>query len=152
MIMCANAITLADPPISFFIRAMLAAGFKSNPPVSKQTPLPTKVIFGPALPHLRSIKRGSCSAARPTAWIIGKFWASNSSPTMTLNSAICCAANSRTASASSAGPISAAGVLIRSRHRISASTIAAILSASAQSGLTNCRAGRLIVLYRSKRY
>ena len=29
---------------------MLAAGFKSNPPVSKQTPFPTKVIFGPARP------------------------------------------------------------------------------------------------------
>ena len=35
-------------------------------------------------PQFRSIRRGAFALARPTAWIVGKFCASRSSPTMTL--------------------------------------------------------------------
>ena len=38
-----------------------------KPPVSKQTPLPTKVTFGPVFPLLTSSNLGSCKEARPTA-------------------------------------------------------------------------------------
>ncbi len=43
---CASASTLAAPPISFFMISMPVDGFKSNPPASKQTPLPTSVTLG----------------------------------------------------------------------------------------------------------
>ena len=50
----------------------------SSPPVSKHTPLPTSVTFGAAgSPQVRSIRRGARAAARPTAWISGKFCLSN---------------------------------------------------------------------------
>ena len=46
MIMCASASTVAAPPMSFFISSIALSGFRSSPPVSKQTPLPTSVTFG----------------------------------------------------------------------------------------------------------
>ncbi len=46
MIICASASTDAAPPMSFFIRSIALDGLRSSPPVSKQTPLPTSVIFG----------------------------------------------------------------------------------------------------------
>ena len=49
MIMCASASTLAAPPMSFFISSMPADGLMSRPPVSKQMPLPTRVIGGRVL-------------------------------------------------------------------------------------------------------
>ncbi len=53
--------------------------------MSKQTPLPTSVTRGwPASPHAMSISRGAPAAARPTAWISGKFCVNRSSPTMAL--------------------------------------------------------------------
>ena len=58
--------TCAEPPISFFIISIAPAGFKSRPPESNVTPLPTKVIRGPLSPHIISIKQGWISAARPT--------------------------------------------------------------------------------------
>ena len=56
----------------------------SSPPVSKHTPLPTSVTLGsPASPQRRSISRGArLAAARPTAWMSGKFCFSRSSPTI----------------------------------------------------------------------
>ena len=62
--------------MSFFMISMALSGLRSSPPVSKHTPLPTSVIFGLfALPQRSSIRRGArfASAARPTAWISGKF-------------------------------------------------------------------------------
>ena len=50
--------------------AMALAGLRSRPPVSKHTPLPTSVTFGPC-PQVKSIRRGATLLARPTAWIIG---------------------------------------------------------------------------------
>ena len=43
---CAVAMAAAAPPISFFIRLMAASGLMLSPPVSKVTPLPTRVTFG----------------------------------------------------------------------------------------------------------
>jgi hypothetical protein len=64
---------------------MALSGLMSRPPESKQTPLPTSVTFGAfASPQVRSISRGAPAAARPTAWIKGKFFASRSSPMMAL--------------------------------------------------------------------
>ena len=37
-----NPTTTADPAISYFISSINFAGFKEIPPVSKQTPFPTK--------------------------------------------------------------------------------------------------------------
>ena len=72
---CASASTLAAPPMSFFMISMPADGFRSSPPVSKQTPLPTSVTFGCAgSPQQKSISRGARVDAMPTAWISGKFW------------------------------------------------------------------------------
>ena len=72
MIMWARARTWAAPPMSFFIKSMPPDGLMSSPPLSKQTPLPTKVTRGAfALPQVMSISRGPLSAARPTAWTAG---------------------------------------------------------------------------------
>ena len=62
----------------------------SRPPVSKATPLPTRVTRGAsALPQVKSMRRGGVAEARPTAWIIGKFCFSRSSPTMLVKEAPC---------------------------------------------------------------
>ena len=85
MIMCASASTVAAPPMSFFIISMALSGLRSSPPVSKHTPLPTSVTLGSpgfAPAQLDQPRRARASAARPTAWISGKFCLSRSSPTM----------------------------------------------------------------------
>ena len=84
MIILASPITWAAPPISFFINPIEAPGLIFNPPVSKHTPLPTSVSLGPLVPQVISINRGSRGEARPTAWIIGKFWDIRSFPFTTL--------------------------------------------------------------------
>jgi len=54
------------------VDAMPDAFFRSRPPVSKHTPLPTRVTFGcVSLPQMKSSSRGARTLARPTAWIIG---------------------------------------------------------------------------------
>ena len=64
----ASASTLAAPPMSFFMISMPLDGFRSSPPVSKQTPLPTSVTLGWAgSPQVRSIRRGARGDAMPTA-------------------------------------------------------------------------------------
>ncbi len=45
----ARPMSVAAPPMSFFIFSMPDAGFRSRPPLSKHTPLPTSVSFGRAL-------------------------------------------------------------------------------------------------------
>ena len=55
--------------------------------------------------------------------VIGKFCASRSSPATTETAAPCRAASSRTAASMSAGPISEAGVLMRSRPNQTASAV-----------------------------
>ena len=63
---------IAAPAMSFFMLSMLAAGFRSSPPVSKHTPLPTSVTLGPfSSPQMMSTSRGARVLARPTAWIVG---------------------------------------------------------------------------------
>ena len=72
MIIRARPSVVAAPPISFFISFIPVGGFRSRPPLSKQTPLPTIVTFGSlGLPHRISISRGARSDARPTACTIG---------------------------------------------------------------------------------
>ena len=71
MIIWARPRTWAAPPISFFMSSILAAPLRSSPPLSKQTPLPTSVIFGPRRPQRKSISRGARLLARPTAWMQG---------------------------------------------------------------------------------
>mmetsp|Transcript_24071 Transcript_24071/g.57373 ORF Transcript_24071/g.57373 Transcript_24071/m.57373 type:complete len:206 (-) Transcript_24071:901-1518(-) len=71
MIMCARPRTIADPPISFFIWRIPAAGLMSRPPVSNVTPFPTSTTVGSdASPHVILMTRGACfpgAAPRPTA-------------------------------------------------------------------------------------
>ena len=45
-VMCANASAVAAPPMSFFMLSMDDSGLMSRPPVSKQTPLPTREMRG----------------------------------------------------------------------------------------------------------
>ena len=131
----ATAITVAAPPMSFFMLSMPDAGLRSRPPVSKHTPLPTSVTLGSlSLPQVRSISRGARTLARPTAWIIGKFCFSRSSPTVTLILAPCFLASSCAAAASSAGPMSDDGVVMRSRARQIDSIIAVARALSAPCG------------------
>ena len=60
MTICARPSTQAAPPMSFFIVSMPDEFFRSSPPVSKHTPLPTRVTFGWAsLPQVKSIRRGA---------------------------------------------------------------------------------------------
>ena len=62
IIICASPITVAAPPISFFIRDIDEFGLIFNPPVSKQTPFPTNAkgsfneLFFPSFRHLFGIK------------------------------------------------------------------------------------------------
>src|SRR5258706_246250 len=84
----ASASACAAPPMSFFMRRIPSAGLMSSPPESKHTPLPTIATRGwRGLPQLISSRRGGRAAARPTAWIAGKFCARSSSPTHSSNSA-----------------------------------------------------------------
>ena len=94
IIALANANTLAAPPMSFFIIPMEFPGLMFKPPVSKHTPLPTNVSLGPLLPILKSMSLGLCADAAPTAYIMGKFLSSNSSPDTTSNFASNSAASS----------------------------------------------------------
>ena len=56
---------VAAPPMSFFMLSMPVSVLMSSPPVSKQTPLPTSVIFGsPSLPQVMSISRGARAEPR----------------------------------------------------------------------------------------
>ena len=69
---CASPSMIAAPPMSFFIIFMPEAGFRSSPPESKHTPLPTNVTFGArSSPQRISTRRGWRLLARPTAWIVG---------------------------------------------------------------------------------
>jgi hypothetical protein len=77
----------------------------------------------------------------PTAWISGKFCFTSSSPTMQLNGAPNRVANACAACASSSGPISFDGVLIRSRASAAASAIRAISATSMPSGGTSRTSG-----------
>ena len=106
MIIWASASTLAAPPMSFFISSMPLSGLMSRPPVSKHTPLPTSVTLGAAgSPQFMSIRRGARAAARPTAWISGKFARQQIvADDVTLMPAPWRAASAVAASASSAGP------------------------------------------------
>ena len=128
--------------MSFFISSIEAAGLMSSPPVSKHTPLPTSVTVGPSPGKRMSISRGACAAARPTAWIMGKFRASRSSPAMTVIPAPWRSASARAAASSASGPMSEAGVLMRSRARYSPAACASTRSASTPGGQTSrARAG-----------
>src|SRR5215831_14364340 len=58
--MRASASTVAPPAMSFFIISIELDGLRSSPPVSKQTPLPTRVTLGwLGLPQVMSISRGA---------------------------------------------------------------------------------------------
>ncbi len=90
----------------------------SRPPVSKHTPLPTSVTRGaPGRAKRRSIRRGARGLPRPTAAINGNC-CSSTAPLMTSmeppTPGAPCATSAATL-ASSSGPMSLAGVLIRSR-------------------------------------
>ena len=63
--------------MSFFISSIAADGFRSSPPLSKHTPLPTSVTRGaPARRQRQSISRGARALAAPTAAIKGYSLAS----------------------------------------------------------------------------
>ena len=145
MIICASPITVAAPPMSFFINCMPEAGLIFSPPVSKHTPLPTSVSCGPALPQRISNRRGARTEARPTAWIIGKL-SSSALPLVTSALAPKRLASARNAASSSSGPMSEAGVLIRSRVRNSPSAIASSRAASTPSGTSAAPARSALAL------
>jgi len=133
-----SAIAWAAPPMSFFMRRIPSAVLMSRPPESKHTPLPTSASFGCfGLPQWISSSRGARAAARPTAWMAGKFCASRSSPTHSSNSPPKSSACSRAISESCSGPMSSAGVFTRSR---TSRTACAISSASFTRGEgSSCR-------------
>ena len=146
---CARPSALAAPPMSFFIWRIDADGLMSSPPVSKHTPLPTRVrrgCFG--APQFSSISRGarSAAAARPTACTAGKPCLSSASPVITRHLAPKVLASARAASASSAGPMCSAGVLTRSRVRAMASAIACPFRPAADGGSCNWAGGRFAAL------
>ena len=96
---------------------------------------PEDITFGSASrPQVRSIRRGASTEARPTAWIIGKFFFRRSSPLVTDTSALCALASSRTAFSSASGPMSLVGVLTRSRARKTPSATRPMWPASAPAG------------------
>ena len=137
MIMSARPIAVAAPPMSFFISPIEAGGLMSSPPVSKQTPLPTRVTFGAsARPQARSSRRGASVAAAPTAWIIGKPSRRRASPRMARTEAPWRSASARTAASSAAGPMSRAGVLMRSWVSAAAAAMRSTRAASTPSGQT----------------
>ncbi len=131
----ASASTCAAPPMSFFMVSMPEAGLRSSPPLSKHTPLPTRVILGAsALPQTRSIRQGLRAEARPTACTMGQFCRSSSSPSTTETLAPKRLPSAFAAAARSCGPMSEAGVLMRSRARKLASSRASTALRSARAG------------------
>ena len=100
--------------MSFFIRDIDDPGLIFNPPVSKQTPLPTNVKVGPCSPQTNSIKRGNSAEALPTVCIIGKFFSNRCSPQIALKDAPCNPARDLIDFSSSKGPILLVGVFIKS--------------------------------------
>ena len=140
MILWARPNTLAAPPMSFFISSMPEAGLMSRPPVSKQTPLPTRVTLGSrARPQVKSISRGARGLALPTWWISGKS-RSSGLPFVTLSGALNSPATARAAFSSSSGPMSEAGVLIRSRVRNTARAARMMSVRSTPAGHTSLAA------------
>jgi hypothetical protein len=88
MSMCASASATAAPPMSFFISAMPELDLMSRPPLSKHTPLPTRVKRGR---HPRrggdqriSSSRGACSARRARRHESQESSRRSSSPTHSL--------------------------------------------------------------------
>ena len=137
MIMRASAMAVAAPPMSFFMSSMAASGLRLRPPVSKQTPLPTRVTLGArSSPQTMSKRRGSSAAARPTAWIIGKPDA-RSSPVVTSTAAPYRSASVRAAASRASGDRSLAGRLMRSRPSVMASTMRSSLEPSTPEGVRN---------------
>ena len=119
----------------------------SSPPVSKHTPLPTSVTRGASsAPQRRSMSRGcrASDAARPTAWICGyppPGLDSSASPSIVDTVADVEAASVRAHASSSAGPMSDAGMLIRSRQRnvaLSAIPVAAASHSAGTARAANC--------------
>jgi hypothetical protein len=97
-----------------------------------------------------SMSRGASAEARPTAWISGKFFFSNWSPTTAVALAPNVFARSSAAWASAEGDMSLAGVLMRSRPSVTDSAISAALSLTALSAITRSAAFRPSALYRLK--
>ena len=103
--------------MSFFMISMPLSGLMSSPPVSKHTPLPTSVIFGCCriapgeVDQARRARRGAADRVDQRKVLLAADPRRRSRGC----SAPCLAARSRAACSSSAGPMSFAGVLIRSR-------------------------------------
>mmetsp|Transcript_18607 Transcript_18607/g.62822 ORF Transcript_18607/g.62822 Transcript_18607/m.62822 type:complete len:227 (-) Transcript_18607:450-1130(-) len=141
MIISARPRAWAAPPMSFFIVSIPAGGLISRPPVSNVTPFPRITTAGnfasPADRHVISTTRGSkpLAAARPTAWIIGYPGLSKSaSPTHDLTSAPYADPSARAAASRSAGPMSWAGVEMRSLTRYVARAAAETVSRAGPGG------------------
>ncbi len=138
MIICASPSTVAAPPMSFFISSMPDDGLISSPPVSKQTPLPTSVSVGPAVAPAQVDQPRRAGRGAPDRMDHRK---------VLLQQRVAHAPRSpgpkarapapETAASSSSGPMSEAGVLIRSRVSASPAAIASIRAASTPAGACN---------------
>ena len=62
---CITPMTVAAPPMSYFISSMPAPGFRLIPPVSKVMPLPTKAIGASSPPLLKRMTASWLSWSEP---------------------------------------------------------------------------------------
>ena len=84
MIMCASASTVAAPPMSFFMLQHGALGLEIEPAGVEADALADQRHLGMrrVAPAQVDQPRRARAAARPTAWMSGKFCFEQSSPTM----------------------------------------------------------------------
>ena len=146
MIICARPRTVAAPPISFFISPMLPPGLRFSPPVSKQTPFPTKVSVGPAIApaHVNQARR---AGRRTTHRVDHREVLFDQRLTRDHgNPAPCSCASLWQAFSRSSGPMSDAGVLMRSRVSASPAAITSSRAASTPLWCDQFRLGRFLLL------
>ena len=144
--MCASASTFAAPPMSFFMISMPLVGLMSSPPVSKHTPLPTSVTFGCVASPQRELDqpRRACVGGAADRVDQRKVLLQQIVADDARNFAPCCSASARAAASSSAGPMSLAGVLMRSRASVTASADAAqLVAVDAVRAAPGCTSVRL---------
>ena len=136
--MCASASMVAAPPMSFFMLSMPASDLMSSPPVSKQTPLPISVTFGcegiapgDVDQAGRAVGGGGAADRMDEREVLLEQILADDHVARWRRAAV---ASARAAYSSSGGPMSFAGVLIRSRARKTPSTMRVRSSPSTPSG------------------
>ena len=146
MTMSARPIAVAAPPMSFFISPIEAGGLMSSPPVSKQTPLPTSVTFGASVAAPGEVEQprrlGGGGAHRLDHRQVRRPERRRAAGHRDLG-AVPAAPSATKAASSASGPMSRAGVLIRSCASAAAAAIRSTRAASTPSGQTSSAAAAL---------